>query len=60
MLEGLEMPVKSEVAYLNVLLNLIFQSTSNWKYFQSASTFLQTNIDRWGSGEDFINIATTD
>ena len=26
MLEDLEMTVKSEVAYLNVLLNLIFQS----------------------------------
>ena len=40
MLEDLEMPVKSEVAYLNVLLNLTFQSTSTWKYFQSTSTFL--------------------
>ena len=38
MLEDLEMPVKSEVAYLNVLLNLIFQSTSAWKNFQSTGT----------------------
>ena len=35
MLEDLEMPVNSEVAYLDVLLNLNFQSTSKCKYFQS-------------------------
>ena len=38
-LEDLKMLVKPEVAYLNVLLNLIFQSTSTWKYFQSSRTW---------------------
>ena len=41
MLEDLEMPIKSEVAYLNVLLNLQFQIISFWQYFPSTSTFFQ-------------------
>ena len=40
-LEDLEMPVKSKVVYLNVLLNLFFQGTSASKYLQSTSSFLQ-------------------
>ena len=45
MLEGLEMPVKSEPRIERTSESQFalknFQSTSTWKYFQSTSIFLQ-------------------
>ena len=53
MLEHLEMPLRSEVTYLNVLLNLFFQTTRTWKYFQENTrknaqvvTSLQTSCSK--------------